>query len=157
MNQVSLFKIDLGVQIDAEDPGIKVKKVLPLPENLHPAILQAFTPDTTCLLCASVSKHVQILDLASEPQLTLSSVATTENDFSPFVSLAVSPDSCYAATADSNSNITVINLSEKKVHCTLPRCEYQVTAMAFQPNTNHLVLVCANHQILIYDIETVSL
>ncbi|XP_048576519.1 U3 small nucleolar RNA-associated protein 4 homolog isoform X2 [Nematostella vectensis] len=150
VHHVSLFRLTFS-----EDNKAKVKRVLPLPGNLSPAHQLQFTRDSSRLVCANC-ESIQVLELGDE-------ISTCDVFSSPLQGyysvrlLAVSPDHQWAASVNSQNTINLFDLEEKKYVTTLPRYNSAVTAMAFQPKTNHLAMVCANRQIYVYDTENMRL
>lgn len=126
-------------------------QVLPLPIHLLPARGLIFSPDSSKLISATSQGSVQILDLGEEPSLSYTlSIAQRDKGLTAVNLVAVSSDLHWLACADYNNTLTVFSLTKMKVKCTLPHLESRMTSLAFQPQTNHLSVVCCNNQVYLF-------
>lgn len=143
---VSLFKLNL-----ATTGRSQVIKISPLPAELLPASQLVFTSDSSKLICSTRQGSIQILDLSDLVLLSNTlNIQPQSLDSCAIRLVAVSDDLHWLACSDSTQTVHIFSLKKMKLKTTLPRLESQLSAMAFQPESNHLAVVCCNKQISIF-------
>uniref|UniRef100_A0A6P8I1P2 U3 small nucleolar RNA-associated protein 4 homolog n=1 Tax=Actinia tenebrosa TaxID=6105 RepID=A0A6P8I1P2_ACTTE len=156
IDHVSLFKVNL---LSEDATKFQVSRVLPMPPDLLPAQKMVFTPDGLKLICATNQHSIQVLEISEEVTLasTIHLPAANENDLPAMCLLAVSHDGQWLSCVDSRNAVNVIDINNNKIHSTLPTFSSYVTAMAFQPETQFLAIVCSDKQIFMYNTNTSKL
>jgi len=145
---VSLFKLNLVTDGQSQ---VTVTKVFPLPVELLPAKQIIFTCDSSKLICTTSQGLIQILVVGDEPQLSNNLKIPHQTKDPPAIHLAaVSDDFHWLACSDFAKTVNIFSLRKMKLKSTLPQLESRITAMAFQPKTNKLAVICCNHQIFLF-------
>lgn len=148
VHHISLFKLSLETDGKSQ---VKVTKVFPLPVELLPAKKLNFTSDSSKLVIATCQGLIQILTLEDESRLMYTLKIPCESQDPLSISLvAVSEDGHWLACSDSTRTINIFSLKKRKLKNTLPRLDSPVTALAFQPGTNNLAVICCNHQLYVF-------
>ncbi|KAG1656152.1 U3 small nucleolar RNA-associated protein 4 [Nymphon striatum] len=130
-------------------PKVTLNPVYSLPSECTSARLLSFLPDCKKLVVVSSSSQVQVISLDAL-QATLLHIFPSIHEKVHLVS--ISNDGKFAATANNDSEIQIYNLENLTVHCTLPKYRCQPSAMSFQPDTNHVVVVYTDHKVVIFDV-----
>lgn len=148
VHHISLFKLSLATNGKSQ---VKITKVSPLPVELLPAKQLEFTPDSSKLIVATCQGLIQILAVEEAPHLLSTLKVPCQSKDSPSVYLvAVSNDMHWLACSDSAQTVSIFSLNKLKLKNTLPRLDSRVTAMAFQPETNNLAVICCNHKVYMF-------
>ncbi|XP_046842982.1 U3 small nucleolar RNA-associated protein 4 homolog [Xenia sp. Carnegie-2017] len=160
-HKISVFKLTLDCNASY------VEKLKFLPKELLPVHHMKFTKDSSKLITITITKTLQIIhlnrdSLSSEtiqfPMKIDEAIDFPRTDVnSPVNDMAVSDDGTLCTTVDTLGHVEVFDVTEIKHKCTLPRFSKQITAMAFQPETNHLALVNSNKEVFMFDIEQMKM
>ncbi|CAB3981633.1 U3 small nucleolar RNA-associated 4 homolog [Paramuricea clavata] len=161
IHHISLFKLHLD-----DDKSSAVQRVKFLPEEIVPGHRMKFTKDCLKLITITNRKSLQIIHLDTD-SITVETVEFPVNNTtidhrdldpdSPVTVLAISSDGTLCASADIAGSIQVFDVQNTKHHCTLPRFSRQITAMAFQPETNILVLVNTDKEVFMFNIRKMKM
>ncbi|XP_028410149.1 U3 small nucleolar RNA-associated protein 4 homolog [Dendronephthya gigantea] len=161
VHHVSLFMLNLE-----DSSSLLVQQAKYLPEEILPAHHMKFTQDCSKLITITMKKSLQVIHLSNDSitvetvEFPISSSAIDYKDldfYAPVTSLTVSSDGSLCASADTEGCVQVFDIHNTKHHNTLPRFSRQVTAMAFQPETNILALVTTNKEVFMFNIEKMKM
>ena len=136
-----------------QEEGGGVRRLSKLPAELAAAQALLFSSDAARLVCLSADGQVQIVDLLDREllaTLTLPALEVPEPRTVPL--LAASSDFQWVAVTH-DLDVHVFNMDSLRLHCTLPRQPTQHTAMAFVPNSCHLVTALTSREVHIFDVE----
>ena len=136
-----------------QEEGARVRRLSKLPAELAAAQALLFSSDAARLVCLSADGQVQIVDLLDREllaTLTLPALEVPEPRTVPL--LAASSDFQWVAVTH-DLDVHVFNMDSLRLHCTLPRQPTQHTAMAFVPNSCHLVAALTSREVHIFDVE----
>ncbi|KAK3086816.1 hypothetical protein FSP39_023935 [Pinctada imbricata] len=141
-----LYKVTLNKDELLSDQ-ISIKRV-PFKLVIPPHRVE-FSPDAEYLVSASNTSTIQVVSLQEDQPAVVHSFQAISGN--PVHLMSVSTDKVLAV-ADVGHNITLYNLQEKKMICSLPKYSYVATAMIFGADPNNLVIAYADQKILEFSI-----
>ncbi|ORX79829.1 WD40 repeat-like protein [Anaeromyces robustus] len=125
-----------------------------------------FTPCSTKLIVAGIDSIIYVLDLTNvekkysedkmekfEQHINNNTNINNNSKNCTICSLAISSDSQWLASGDTNNNIYVFNLDTLLYHSKLPSFSSFHTSLNFHPLSATIVVTCLSNEFYIYDVE----
>lgn len=139
-------------QLQHADDSIAITKVK-LPKVLRWANQLCFSADSSRLFASFSQSSVLVFDLGSSEAKYVHTLVPKSVSRQAVHLMSASDDGKWLATANSDCEVHVYNLSKLEYHCTVPVYNSCPSAMAIHPTGSNLVMVHADHQIFEYSLE----
>jgi U3 small nucleolar RNA-associated protein 4 len=174
--ELRLFRL-----ISHNDNSIQVCKVDSLSQDLKPARLVNFTPDSHRLIVVTLDNTVQLVDititattsiitgrlihefyehqkgihlnLELQPSSFLLLDTSLAERSATIQTMAISHDGQWLASGDHLNRIFIYHLDSLQLHAILPVRETHHVYLTFEPHHNHLIVVYANQFFILYDVD----
>ncbi|ORY44261.1 WD40 repeat-like protein [Neocallimastix californiae] len=174
IEEIKLFHI----KYNEKSTKVEINKVREIEKLQIPGAHKLlFTPCSTKLIVAGINSIIYVLDLSNVEKKYSDNkmenddaVEEDENEYDIILlkefeqhnngtsdcticSLAISSDSQWLASGDTNNNIYVFNLDTLLYHSKLPTFSSFHTSVSFHPLSATIVVTCLSNEFFIYDVE----
>ncbi|OUM69505.1 hypothetical protein PIROE2DRAFT_38084, partial [Piromyces sp. E2] len=173
IEEIKLFHI----KYNQKSTKVEINKVREIEKLQIPGAHKLiFTPCSTKLVVAGIDSIIYVLDLSniekkySVNKMDSDDAEENEDQYdiillkefeqhtngttnSTICSLAISSDSQWLASGDTNNNIYVFNLDTLLYHSKLPSFSSFHTSISFHPLSATIVVTCLSNEFFIYDVE----
>uniref|UniRef100_W5LKC1 UTP4 small subunit processome component n=1 Tax=Astyanax mexicanus TaxID=7994 RepID=W5LKC1_ASTMX len=140
-------------RLHCDNNNVSITKVSKLPKVLSSANQICFSSDSSKLFAASTCSSVHVVSLSQTVHKFVCTLKPKSGSVQAVHLLAASEDGKWLASANSDREVQIYNLTKMKLHSTVPVYNSGVTAMAIHPTTNNLFMVHADQQVFEYSIE----
>ncbi|KAK0155993.1 U3 small nucleolar RNA-associated protein 4 [Merluccius polli] len=138
-------------RLQYDDDGITIAKVK-LPKVLRWANQLCFSADSSRLFASFSQSSVLVFALGQSEAKYVHTLKPKSVSRQAVHLMSASDDGKWLATANSDCEVHVYNLSKLKYHCTVPVYSSCPSAMAIHPTGSNLVMVHADQQIFEYSL-----
>jgi len=174
IEEIKLFYI----KFNEKTSKVEIKKVREIEKLQIPGAHKLiFTPCSTKLIVAGINSIIYVLDLSNVEKKYSANTMESEGEEeeqedqydiillkefeqhangtsdSTICSLAISSDSQWLASGDTNNNIYVFNLDTLLYYSKLPSFTSFHTSLSFHPLSATIVVTCLSNEFYIYDVE----
>eukprot|EP00041_Stephanoeca_diplocostata_P020947 m.479319 g.479319 ORF g.479319 m.479319 type:complete len:845 (-) comp21699_c0_seq1:208-2742(-) len=135
-----------------------VRRIKGLSGKLAAAHNMAFTTNSNLLVTATTDETLEVISIAEKRKVATLPVPPSPDNTTPRLGpclLSISTDGQWTAVSY-DERVHVFNLDALTYCASTPRFASMPSALAFQPGSSTVVVVCANHQVFCVDAESME-